>query len=49
MYIALNTKVSDIIKVILFFTNFDKKNNLFKKTKDNKSVQLTITKANILK
>ena len=47
--LALNRKVFDIIRVKLFFINFKKKVNLFRRLKDNKSVQSTIKKINTLK
>ena len=34
--LALNIKVLNIIKVILFFINFRKKPNLFKKLRNNR-------------
>ena len=37
------------MKIKLFFTNFRKKPNLFRRLKDNISTQLAIKKANILK
>ena len=36
------------MKIILFFANFEKKTNFFEKLRDNRSVQLTIKKTNIL-
>ena len=47
--LALNRKVFDIIRVKLFFINFKKKVNLFRRLKDNKPVQSTIKKINTLK
>lgn len=47
--LVLKKKILDIIKVILFFVNFRKKLNLFKKSKDIKLAQLAFKKTNILK
>ena len=47
--LALNKNILDIIKVILFFTNFEKKSNLFKIFKNNRLIQLVIKKTSILK
>ena len=38
VYLILNRKVLDSIKIILFFNIFGKKPNLFEKSKNNRSV-----------
>ena len=40
----LNRKIFNILKITLFFTNFEKKLNLFRKSKDNKLTQSAIKK-----
>ncbi len=40
--LALNTKISNIIKITLFFVNYNKKLNLFKKKRTHLFAQLVI-------
>ena len=47
--LILNAKVSNIIKVTLFFANFEKESNLFEKSKNQISIEATITKGNTIK
>ncbi len=47
--LALNAKVSNIIKIILFFVNYNKKSNLFKKERTYLFAQLVIKKIATLK
>ena len=47
--LTLNVKVSNITKVTLFFTNFEKKSNLFEKSRNQVSIEATITKGNTIK
>ena len=44
-----NVNILDIIKIIPFFANFEKKYNLFRISRDNILVQFAIKIANILK
>ena len=45
----LNAKISNIIKILSFFANFEKKLNLFEIFKKHKSIDAIIQKINILK
>ena len=47
--LTLNVKVSNITKVTSFFANFEKELNLFEKSKNQISIEATITKKNIIK
>ncbi len=47
--LALNAKISNIIKITLFFVNYDKKSNLFKKERTHLSTQLVIKRIATLK
>ncbi len=47
--LALNAKVSNIIKITLFFVNYDKKPNLFKKEREHLLTQLVIKRIATLK
>ncbi len=47
--LAFNAKVSNITKVILFFANYNKKSNLFKKKRTHLFAQLIIERIAILK
>ena len=47
--LTLNAKVSNITKVTSFFANFEKKSNLFEKSKNQISIEATITKENTIK
>ena len=47
--LILNAKISNIIKILSFFANFEKKLNLFEIFKKHKSIDAIIQKINILK
>ena len=47
--LTLNVKVSNITKTTLFFANFEKKTNLFERSKNLISIETTITKRNTIK
>ena len=47
--LILNVKVSNIIKVTSFFANFEKKFNLFEKSKNQVLIEATIIKGNTIK
>ncbi len=47
--LALNAKVLDITKVILFFANYDKESNLFDHERRHLLAQLTIERVAMLK
>ncbi len=47
--LALNTKISNIIKITLFFVNYNKKLNLFKKKRTHLFAQLVIERIATLK
>ncbi len=47
--LALNAKVLNITKITLFFANYNKKLNLFKKERTHLSTQLVIEKIETLK
>jgi len=47
--LALNAKVLNIIKITLFFVNYNKKLNLFKKERKHLSTQLIIKRIATLK
>ena len=47
--LALSEKILDITKIILFFTNFRRNPNVFRKLRDNKSAQSVIKKVGMLK
>ncbi len=47
--LTLNAKISNIIKVTLFFVNYNKKLNLFKKKRTHLFAQLIIERIAILK
>ena len=47
--LTLNAKISNIIKILSFFANFEKKLNLFEIFKKHKSTNAIIQKINILK
>ncbi len=47
--LALNAKVSNITKITLFFANYNKKLNLFKKERTHLSAQLVIERVATLK
>jgi len=47
--LTLNTKISNITKIILFFANYNKKLNLFKEKRTHLFTQLIIKKIAILK
>ena len=47
--LTLNVKISNITKVTSFFANFEKKSNLFEKSKNQISIEATITKKNTIK
>ncbi len=47
--LTLNAKISNIIKITLFFVNYNKKSNLFKKERTHLFAQLVIEKVAIIK
>ena len=47
--LILNVKVSNITKITSFFANFEKKSNLFEKSRNQISIKATITKENTIK
>ena len=47
--LTLNVKVSNITKTTFFFVNFEKKSNLFKKSRNQISIEATIMKKNTIK
>ncbi len=47
--LTLNAKISNITKIILFFVNYNKKLNLFKKERKHLLTQLIIKRIAILK
>ncbi len=47
--LALNAKVLNIIKVTLFFANYNKESNLFKKKRTHLLAQLVIKRVTTLK
>ena len=47
--LALNVKVSNIIKTTSFFVNFEKKSNLFERPKNQISIEATLTTKNKIK
>ena len=47
--LILNVKVLNITKVIFFFANFEKKSNLFERSRNQISIEATITKRNLIK
>ncbi len=47
--LALNAKISNIIKITLFFVNYNKKLNLFKKERTHLLAQLIIERVATLK
>ena len=47
--LAMNAKILDIIRVMVFFPNFKKEPKLLRRLKDNKLVQSAIKKINLLK
>ncbi len=47
--LALNAKISNTIKITLFFVNYNKKSNLFKKERTHLFAQLAIERITILK
>jgi len=47
--LALNAKISNITKITLFFVNYNKKSNLFKKKRTHLFAQLVIERITTLK
>ncbi len=47
--LTLNAKISNIIKITLFFVNYNKKLNIFKKKRTHLSTQLVIERIATLK
>ncbi len=47
--LTLNAKISNIIKITLFFANYSKKSNLFKKERTHLLAQLVIERVATLK
>ena len=47
--LTLNAKVSNITKITFFFVNFEKKSNLFEKSRNQISIEATIEKGNTIK
>jgi len=47
--LTLNVKISNIIKIILFFVNYNKEFNLFKKQRTHLLTQLAIERIKTLK
>ena len=47
--LILNVKVSNVTKTTFFFANFEKKSNLFEKSRNQISIEATITKRNTIK
>ncbi len=47
--LALNTKILNIIKITLFFVNYNKESNLFEKERTHLFAQLVIKKVATLK
>ncbi len=47
--LTLNTKISNITKITLFFVNYNKKSNLFKKKRTHLFTQLVIKRIATLK
>jgi len=47
--LALNAKISNIIKIILFFVNYNREFNLFKKERKHLLAQLVIARIETLK
>ncbi len=47
--LTLNAKISNIIKITLFFVNYNKKLNIFKKERTHLSTQLVIERIATLK
>ena len=47
--LTLNAKVSNITKVTLFFANYERESNLFERSRNQVSIEATITKENIIK
>ena len=47
--LTLNVKVSNTTKTTLFFANFEKKPNLFEKSRNQVSIEAIITKENTIK
>ena len=47
--LILNAKVSNITKATLFFANFEKKSNLLRRSRNQISIEATITKENTIK
>ena len=47
--LILNVKVSNITKVTFFFANFEKKLNLFEKSRNQILIEATIKKENTIK
>ncbi len=47
--LTLNAKVSNIIKITLFFVNYNKKSNIFKKERTHLFAQLAIKRIATLK
>ncbi len=47
--LAFNAKVSNIIKITLFFVNYNKKSNLFKEKRTHLFAQLVIERITTLK
>ena len=47
--LILNVKVSNITKVTSFFANFEKESNLFERSRNQVSIETTITKRNTIK
>ena len=47
--LTLNVKVSNITKTTFFFANFERKSNLFERSRNQISIEATITKGNTIK
>ena len=47
--LTLNVKVSNITKITFFFVNFEKKSNLFEKSRNQISIEATIERKNTIK
>ncbi len=47
--LALNAKISNITKIILFFANYDKESNLFENERQHLFAQLVIERVTMLK
>ena len=47
--LILNVKISNITKTTSFFANFEKESNLFERSKNQVSIEATITKKETIK